>query len=101
QYRVYAQAVVWDMAQGDHGTELFGSQQQTPLTLTLSSPSLDQNAITNLGLGFDTGQAGNTHTADPTIKGTVNYNGDPNDVTVEFSKDNRIVGTTVPDAQGH
>jgi Ca2+-binding RTX toxin-like protein len=105
EYRVFAQAVEWDLSLADADQELFDpdTQEVKSVTVTLSDHPLEPSAISELQLMFDTGDPGNTHTSDPTIEGTIIYNGDPTDVVIEFdhNHDGQVDGTAVPDDQGH
>ena len=98
---VYIRAADWD---GDRATgEEWKRQTQEIKTVSVELVAPQSPTVT-AALAFDTG-ADNTDkvTTDPTIIGTVTYEGDMADVTVEYDLDNDDVvdGQVTPDGDGN
>lgn len=110
---VHARAMEFDPDWDEVGTTeydgmIFDDSWTKDITFTISDSPLPLTTIEGISLKYDTGfDDENDVTNDPTVKGTVSYEGDYTQLLVEFTLDSapdqdaQVIGSVVPDADGN
>jgi Ca2+-binding RTX toxin-like protein len=107
-YAVFARAIEWDGQPAMSGSSIYESilvddQWLDSTSITLADVPLAIDSFSGVQLAYDTGALDDdSRTNDPTLVGTIDYDGDYSQLTIEFDHDGNgtVDGTAVPDENG-